>query len=97
MLVALVFFCLLVFALLNFSLEMCGDSLASGCLFSKHFTSGTETCRFFGAPNCDLGGLVPPFWHPWELFCHLGATMGDIGSSRKDMWGSRVAVLLIFA
>ena len=29
------------------------------------FTSGTENCRFFGAPNCDLGGLLPQFWHPW--------------------------------
>ena len=38
----------------------------------------------FSAPNCDLEGLVPPFWHLWELFWRLGGTLGDLGSSRKD-------------
>ena len=32
-----------------------------------------------------------------ELFCHLKGTLGDIGSSREDMWGSRVAFLSILA
>ena len=50
----------------------------------------------FGAPNCDLGGLVPPFWYLWGLFWHLGGTLGDLGSSRKDTWGSRVTFLVIF-
>ena len=82
--VALVFFCLLVFALLNFSVEMCADSLASGCLFSKHFyVRNRKLSFFFGAPNCDLGGLVPQFLHPWELFCHLGGTWATLGAAGR--------------
>ena len=37
-----------------------------------------------GVPNCDLGELVPPFWHPWDLFWRLEGTLGDLGGSKKD-------------
>ena len=77
---------------------MCAGSLASGCLFSKHFLYPKQkNVVIFGAPNCDLGCLVPPFWHPCQLFLHLAGTSGELGSSRKDTWGSRVAFSAILA
>ena len=44
----------------------------------------------FGAPSCDLGGLVAAFWHPGGPFWDLGGTLGDRESSRKDVWASGV-------
>ena len=91
--VALVFFCLLVFALLDLSVEMCADSLSSESVL-KAFLRPEQKIVVFLVPQTviweacclNLGTLG-------ELFCHLGGTLGDIGSSREDMWGSRLASL----
>ena len=47
----------------------------------------------FGARDCDLGGLVLPFWHRRRRVWHLGGTLSDLGSSRKDTGVSRVAFI----
>ena len=77
----------------NFSVEMCAGSLASGRLFLKHF-SETENGSHFGAQNCDLGGLVSPFWQPGGPFWHIGGTWATL-CSRNDMWGSGIGVLVM--
>ena len=51
------------------------------------FISEAKIVVIFDAQNCDFGGLVPAFWHSWVPFWYLGGTLGDRGSSRKDMWG----------
>ena len=56
-------------------------SSQSNLLFPKQ-----KTVVMFGARNCDLGGLVLPFWFSEDHF----DTLGDRGSSRKDTRGSRI-------
>ena len=45
----------------------------------------------FGAQNCQLAGLVAPFWHPGRPLWHFGSHR----SNRKDILGSWVGFLLI--
>ena len=37
--------------------------------------------------NLSFGRLVASFLPPWGLFCQLGDSLGDHGSSRGDTWG----------
>ena len=62
---------------------MCADSLASGCLFSEHFSSETESCR-----------LLVPETVIWEAWCfHFGtlgsyfAILGDPGRHWEQQGG----------
>ena len=49
----------------------------------------------FDAQNCELGSLVPAFWYPGGSLWYLGETLGDRGSSRKDLRRFVVDILFI--
>ena len=66
------------------------------CFSSYSCYFGHEFC-YFGCPKPIIWRPVASILPPWGPFCHLGDTLGDHGSSRKDTWVSEARFLVILA